>query len=169
MGSIIKKKIKGKNYYYYAESKRINGNPNLEKDQMQGIVINREKTTAKLLEIQQKLLRRAQGDVVKGKKPTHDSIVKAVESILKTEYQKIRIRMFTCVLVYRLCCLLVKELSEKGIQANIDQLIDEMSKIKRVITFFGGFERLERIKSFTRCSEIAQTIELTYNLKEKYI
>jgi hypothetical protein len=62
----------------------------------------------------------------------------------------------------------VKELSGKGIQTNIDQLIDEMSKIKKVITFFGGFERLETIKSFTRGSEIAQTIESTYNLKEKY-
>jgi transposase len=228
-------------------------NPNLEKGQMQGIIINREKTTAKLLEIQQKLLRRAQGDIVKGKKPTHDSVVKAVENILKAEYmkeifsyevvekssklyltfgtsesalariqreilgktvlftdrddfsneeivgayrsawnvehafrqmkntnhltvrpifhwtdQKIRIHMFTCVLAYRLCCLLVKELSEKGIQTNIDQLIDEMSKIKKVITFFGEFECLEKVESFTRGSEIAQAIESAYHLKGKY-
>jgi hypothetical protein len=29
VGSIIKKKIKGKNYYYYTESKRINGKSKL--------------------------------------------------------------------------------------------------------------------------------------------
>jgi transposase len=228
-------------------------NPSLEKGQMQGILINCEKTMAKLLEIQQKLLKRAKGDVVKGKKPTHDSVVKAVESILKTEYmkdifsyevigkesglyltfgasedaltriqreilgktvlftdrddftneeivgayrsawnvehafrqmkntnhltvrpifhwtdQKIRIHIFTCVLAYRLCCLLVKELSEKGIQVNIDQLIDEMSKIKKIVTFFGECERPKKVESFTRGSEMAQTIESAYNLEEKY-
>jgi transposase len=228
-------------------------NPELEKGQMQGILINREKTTAKLLKLQQNLMKRAIGEVVKGKKPTSDSVTKAVEGILKTEYmkdifryevvernnqlyltfglsedalehirqeilgktalftdrndftneeivsayrsawhvehafrqmkspnhltirpifhwtdQKIRIHMFTCVLAYRLCCLLVKEISEKGIRINIDQLIDEMSKVKKVTTFFGDIEHPEKIESFIRGNDIAQAIESIYNLKQKY-
>jgi transposase len=228
-------------------------NPELEKGQMQGILINREKTIDKLLELQQNLMKRARREVVKGKKPTFDSVTKAVEGILKTEYmkdifsyevverdkglyltfgtsedelerirqeilgktalftdksdfsneeivsayrsawhvehafrqmknpnhltirpifhwtdQKIRIHMFTCVLAYRLCCLLVKEISEKGIRINIDQLIDEMSKVKKVTTFFGDIEHPGKIESFIRGNEIAQTIESIYNLKQKY-
>ena len=52
------------------------------------VLINREKTIAKLLALQQNLMKRARGEVVKGKKPTFDSVEKAVEGILKTEYMK---------------------------------------------------------------------------------
>lgn len=228
-------------------------NPALEKGQMQGIKLNIEKTTVKLLELQQKLMRRAMGETKKGKKPTVQSVTANVEDILKIEYmkdvffyeviekdtniyltfatsdealekvrikylgknalftdrhdftneeivtayrsawhvesafkqlkntehltvrpvfhwtdEKIRVHIFTCVLAYRLCCLLIKELADKGINTNINQLMDEMSKIKRVDTFFGNPEKLEKVQSFTKGSEFAQRIESEYQLKKKY-
>jgi transposase len=51
---------------------------------------------------------------------------------------KIKIHIFTCVLAYRMCCLLVKELTDKGLHTNVNQLIDNMVQVKRIQTFFGG-------------------------------
>ena len=228
-------------------------NPELEKGQMQGILINREKTEAKLLALQDRLLRRANGEITKGKKPTAQSIIDAVEKILDVEYMrdifsyeltesngyhylayeaseeslerlrleqlgktalftdrcdftneqiviayrsawhveaafkqlknpehmavcpifhwtddKIRVHIFTCVLAYRLCSLLVKELSDAGISISINRLMDEMSSLKRIHTFFGDLKKPAKVESFTRCSEIAMQIEQMYKLKEKY-
>jgi len=228
-------------------------NPELEKGQMQGILINREKTSAKLMELQQKLMRRAAGEIIKGKKPTVESVTRSVETILKTEYmkdifryeilesggnvyltfatsddaleqvrekqlgktalftdrhdftneeivnayrsawhveaafkqmkntehlrvrpmfhwtdEKIGVHIFTCVLAYRLCCLLVKELSDRGINTNINRMLDEMADIKRINTFFGDIVKPEKVESYTLGSELAQQIESTYRLKQKY-
>lgn len=68
-------------------------NPELERGQLQGILINQEKVTQKLLELQQKLVKRANGEIKKGKKPTKESVVKAVEAILKAEHMK---ELFHC-------------------------------------------------------------------------
>ena len=228
-------------------------NPELEKGQMQGILINKEKTNIKLLELQQRLMRRASGEVTKGKKPTTESVSSSVDKILKTEYmadiyrcevfeldgninitfefseeqlerirynylgktalftnrkdfsneqivtayrsawnveaafkqmknpdhlavrpmfhwtdEKIRVHIFTCVLAYRLCSLLIKELSDKGIKTSINKLIDEMAKIKRIHTFFDNENNPEKVESFTSGSELALRIESAYNLKNKY-
>lgn len=228
-------------------------NPALEEGQMQGIHLNRERTTQKLLELQQKLMRRAIGETVKGRKPTVDSVTSSVEDILKTEYMKdifsyeviekrsniyltfassdealervrikylgktglftdrhdftneeivsayrsawhvesafkqlkntehltvrpvfhwtddkIRVHIFTCVLAYRLCCLLVKELSDMGIRTNINQLLDDMSGIKRIDTFFGNLDSPEKVQSYTKGNELAQQVEAAYQLKQKY-
>jgi transposase len=228
-------------------------NPELEKGQTQGILINREKADVKLLAIQKKLERRADGEVTKGKKPTVDSVTCAVEKILNAEYmrdiyqyeiteqdgyvrlsyqsseeelerlrveclgktvlftdrkdfsneqiviayrsawhveaafkqmkdtkhltvrpifhwtdEKIRVHILTCVLGYTLCSLLAKELSDKGILISINRMIDEMSRIKRITTFFGSLVHPEKVESFTRGSELAQQIEQLYGLKEKY-
>lgn len=61
-------------------------NPALEQGQLQGILVNREQITQKLLELQQKLIKRANGEIKKGKKPTKESVTSAVESILKVEH-----------------------------------------------------------------------------------
>jgi len=228
-------------------------NPELEEGQMQGILINLEKTNTKLLELQQRLMRRAYGEITRGKKPTLESVTKAIEKILSVEYmkdiflyevlenngnihlafghseerlerirredlgktvlftdrddftneqivsayrnawhiessfrqmknpkhiavspmfhwtdEKIRVHIFTCVLAYRLCSLLIKELSEKGVLVSINKLIDEMSRIKRIHTFFGDINRPEKISSFTRGKELGCQIEAIYKLKEKY-
>jgi transposase len=228
-------------------------NPELEKGQMQGILINKEKATAKLVELQHKLIRRANGEVTKGKKPTIESVNCATEKILSVEYMKdifiynvfehdgniyltfefdeeqlerirydylgksvlftnrddftneqivtayrsawnvesafrqmkdhdhltvrpmfhwtddkIRVHIFTCVLAYRICCLLVQELSEKGVTISINKLIDEMAQIKRIHTFFDNINKPQRVESFTRGSEMAAQIESLYKLKNKY-
>jgi len=231
----------------------ITYNPELEKGQMQGILIDREKADAKLSELQKKLIRRATGETTMGKKPTADSVANAVRKILNAEYmqeifrykvinidgnvlldyemledalenirveqlgktalftdrseftneqivtayrsawhvesafkqmkstkhltvrpifhwtpEKIRVHIFTCVLAYRLCSLLRKELSDNEITMSINSLIDEMSCIKRIHTFFGDLDNPVKVESFTLGSEIAEKIESIYGLKEKY-
>jgi transposase len=82
--------------------------------------------------------------------------------------EKICVHVFVCILTYRLCCLLVKELLVHGIHISINQLMQEMSRIKRVHTFFGEIKKPQKIKSFTLGSELAGQIEQIYNLKDKY-
>ena len=228
-------------------------NPELERGQLQGILINREKTMSKLLELQQQLVRRANGEVTKGRKPTVESITTNIENILKAEYmkdifsyevfernghiyltfassdealemirrkelgrtalftdrsdftteeivlayrsawhveaafkqmkdtdhltvrpifhwteEKIRVHIFTCVLAYRLCCLILKELSDYDIHISINKLLDELSEVKKVTTFFGELKKPEKVESFSLGGEIAEKIEIIYHLKEKY-
>jgi len=228
-------------------------NPELEKGQMQGILINREKTEAKLLALKDRLTLRANGEITKGKKPTIQSVSDAVDKILSTEYMrdiyhcevsedcghihltyemsdedlervrywelgktalftdrgdfsneqivmayrsawhvesafkqlkntkhitvrpifhwtddKIRIHIFACVLAYRLCSLLEKELADAGISISINRLIDEMSGIKRIHTFIGDIKKPGKLESFTQGSKLAMQIEQIYKLKEKY-
>lgn len=82
--------------------------------------------------------------------------------------EKIKVHIFTCVLAYRLCTLLMKELSDKGIDTNINKMLDEVSKIKKVNTFFGDINKPGSIESFTKGNELAEHIESLYHLKEKY-
>ena len=228
-------------------------NPTLEQGQLQGILINREKVTGKLLELQQKLLKRANGEIKKGKKPTKDSVIKNVETILKAEHmkelfhyevleqqghpyltfafsdealdqltqeqlgktalftdrddfsneqivttyrsawhieasfrqmkdtdhlsvkpifhwtdEKIRVHLFTCVLAVRLCSLLQQELGEQGIHTSINKMLEDMTSIKKVATFFGALSNPEKVLSFTQGNETAQVIQELYSLNEKY-
>jgi transposase len=228
-------------------------NPELEKVQLQGILINRERTVAKLFALQQQLIRRANGEITKGKKPTVQSIADAVEKILNTEFmqdifryevlernrhiflsyesseeslervrreelgktvlftdrkdfsneqivsayrsawhveaafkqmknpkhlavrpifhwtdEKIRVHVFSCVLAYRLCCLLIKELSDKAISITINRFNDEMARIKKINTFFRGMNKPEKVQSFTNGNELVSRIEQLFKLKEKY-
>ena len=228
-------------------------NPELERGQMQGILINRESANSKMSELQQKLARRAAGEITKGKKPTIGSVTNAVEKILNADYmedifryeitniggnihlffelsderledvrreylgktvlftdrndftneqiviayrsawhveaafkqmkntkhltvrpifhwtdEKIRVHIFTCVLAYRLCSLLIKELSLHGIPISINRLLEEMARIKRIQTFFDDKDKPSVVESFTRGSELAEQIEQLYGLKKNY-
>jgi transposase len=228
-------------------------NPELEKGQMQGILINCENTRIQLQEIQERLMKCAKDEIVKGKQPTVTSVEKSVDKILKTEYMKdifkceiaqkdnkvyldyfesekaleqirqntlgktalftdrsdfsneqivgayrsawyverafrqikdtkyltarplfhwtdnmIRIHLFTCVLAYRMCCLLIKELAEQGLQVSINQLIEQMVEVKRTETFFGNIVKPERVLTFDCGNEFAQQVLSLYKLKEKY-
>lgn len=228
-------------------------NPTLEAGQLQGIRINMEKTSKKLLELQQRLMLRSSGEATKGRKPTFDSVKKAVNKILKTEYmneiftykildnngniyltfaesedslqriqakelgktvlftdrddftdeeivnayrsawhvessfkqlkdtshltvrpifhwtdEKIKVHIFTCVMAYRLCCILRKELSEQGIELSINKILDEIALMRKITTFFGNLDKPEKVESFTLGSEVTRAIESIYNLKKKY-
>lgn len=228
-------------------------NPELEKGQLQGILINRAKTTEQLLELQQRLMRRATGEIRRGRKPTKESVTIAVEKILKKEYmkdifnyevlesdgnryltfassdealeqlsqeqlgktalftdrddftneeivsayrsawqvesafkqmkdkehltvkpifhwtdEKIRVHIFTCVLAFRLCCLLKKELADSGINISINKMLNAVGEIKKVTTFFGDIDKPEKVDSFTEGDELSQQVEKAFKLKEKY-
>jgi transposase len=229
-------------------------NPELESGQLQGIKINIEKTRQKLNEIQEILMKRAKGEIVKGKKPTVNGVTKKVEEILKVEYmkdiikyelsennnhvylnffasenaleqirsdllgktvlftdrsdysneeivgayrsawhvelafrqmkdtqhltvrpmfhwtdQKIRIHIFTCVLAYRMCCLLIKELACQGLQTSVNQLIEKMSEVKRILTFFGNLEHPDKVLTYTVGCDFAEQVLSLYKIREKYI
>ena len=229
-------------------------NPELEKGQLQGIQINIEKTKRELLEIQGRLLKRSKGELKKGKKPTFESVSKAVSNILKhreymddifeyeilekeehifltfsdsedklnvikeeqlgktalftdrsdmsdyeiisayrsawhvessfkqmkdTEFlavrpifhwtdQRIAVHIFICVLAYRLCSLLRKELHRKGIECSINQYLKSMNSIKRVTTFYGDIKSPKKIEAFISGDELSSRIEESYKLQEKY-
>ena len=55
--------------------------------------------------------------------------------------QRIAVHIFVCVLAYRLCSLLRKELHRKGIECSINQYLKSMNSINRVSTFYGDNER----------------------------
>jgi transposase len=228
-------------------------NPELEKGQMQGIMINQENTDLKMRSLQNRLSLWASGDIKKGRRPTAASVTKAVDKFLSGEYmddifsyevferdgniyliysrsdeklgrlrelylgktvlftdrkeysneqivssyrsawhvesafkqmkdthhltvrpifhwtdEKIRVHIFTCVLAYRLCCLLVKELHGHGINISINRMMDSMSDIKRVYTFYGDINKPKKIKSFSIGGDLGKQIEEIYKLKEKY-
>jgi transposase len=81
---------------------------------------------------------------------------------------RIRVHIFTCVLAYRMCCLLRKELTEKGIELSINRILEEVAAIRKVTTFFGDLDKPEKVESFTIGSEQGEAIEQIYQLKEKY-
>ena len=229
-------------------------NPELEKGQLQGIRINIEKTKTELLDIQGRLLMRSKGEITKGRKPTLESVTKAVEKVLKhreymkeifeyeiiskeghilltfsdseqkfqqiideqlgktalftdrkdfTDYQivssyrsawhvessfrqmkdtdfltvrpifhwtdqRIAVHIFICVMAYRLCTLLRKELHEKGIDCSINQYLKSMNRINRVTTFYGDVKKPKKIEAFITGDELSDQIEATYGLQQKY-
>ena len=219
-------------------------NPELEKGQLQGILANIKKCSEKLNELKTKLEQRAAGKIVKGKRPTVESVTIAVNKILATEYmqdiimvkiteasdlpsleftvhnekleaitekylgksilftdrhqwsneqivgayrsawhveagfrqmkntdhlsvrpmwhwtdQKINVHIFYCVLAYRLCCILRKELVGKGIDLSINEMLSELSEIKQVVNIYKPENGKEpRTYSMTKRSEIALKI-----------
>lgn len=229
-------------------------NPELERGQLQGIRINIDKTKSDLMDLQGKLLKRSKGEITKGKKPTVDSVQKAVAKILKhrefmseifdyevlekdghvlltfsdseqklqtitetqlgktalftdrtdlSDYQiisayrsawhvessfkqmkdtdfltvrpifhwtdpRIAIHIFICVLAYRLCTLLRKELHQRGINCSIDQCLESMNAINRVTTFYGDIAKPKKIEAFIEGDELASRIEEVYGLQQKY-
>lgn len=92
----------------------------------------------------------------------------AVRPMFHWTDDKIRVHIFTCILAFRLCCLLKKELSAKGIDIGINQLLDEMKEIKQVTTFFGNINKPEKVFSFSKGSKLAEGILKDYQLVDKY-
>jgi hypothetical protein len=67
-----------------------------------------------------------------------------------------------------MCCLLVKELADKGLRTNIKQLIKEMTEVKRILTFFGDIKKPEKVLTYTCGSDFAEQVLSLYKLREKY-
>jgi len=230
-------------------------NQNLYNGQMQGVMLNVEKTIQKLSELQAKLNARRAGEIKKGKKPTEASVEKQVVKILSTEFMmdiftyiissaapgdiplldfnldesaflhlqttilgktvlftnrhewsneeivtayrsawkiehafrqmkdtshltvrpifhwtdpKIKVHIFYCVLAYRLCCLLKKELDDAGIHDSLDRILDDMKLHKYVITVMGN-SKSDIITSYTIPTELTSKILDKYSLKDKYL
>ena len=102
-------------------------------------------------------------------KTMKNTTIITVRPIFHWTDEKICVHVFVCVLAYRLCCLLQKELSENaGITISINKLIDGMSRIKRIHTFIGDINKPNKIESFTKGDDIATKIENIYKLIEKY-
>ena len=91
-----------------------------------------------------------------------------VRPIFHWKDERIRVHIFTCVLAYRLCCLLRKELSDKGINISINKMIDEIAKVKSVTTFFDVAGKTKKVETFTKGSELSECIIEAFSLKEKY-
>ena len=98
------------------------------------------------------------------KDPKHVS----VSPIYHWTDEKIRVHIFICVLAYRLCSLLLKELADRGIIVSINKLIDYLSSIRRVNTFFGDVNKPKNAISFTEGNDLATQVEEIYQLKSKY-
>lgn len=229
-------------------------NPELEEGQLQGIHINMAKTRSELLELQGKLLKRSRGEIRKGRKPTVESVQRAVFKILcareymsdifeyevitkgsdvlltfseseqklleiregqlgktalftdrddltdqemvkayrsawhvessfkqmkNTDFltvrpifhwtdQRIAVHLFLCVLAYRLCALLRKELHQNGIDCSIHQYLKSMNAVNRVTTFYGSLAKPKKIEAFIAGDELASRIEEVYNLQQKF-
>lgn len=92
----------------------------------------------------------------------------AVRPMFHWTDDKIRVHIFTCVLAFRLCCLLKKELSVKNIDISINKLLDEMKQIKQVTTFFGDINKIKKVISFSKGSKLAESILKEYQLIDKY-
>jgi len=55
-----------------------------------------------------------------------------------------------------------------GISVSINRLIDGMSRIKRIHTFFDNINKPVKVTSFTLGKELGNQIEEIYHLEEKY-
>jgi len=77
-----------RNMYKKETSVVITYNPELFKEQLEGVMNNTEKCKVKMFELQESLAARADGKVTKGKKPTIDSITKRISGILSSQHMK---------------------------------------------------------------------------------
>ena len=242
-----------KNAYERDMTVVVTFNQNLYDGQMQGILLNIEKTYENLSAIQRQLINRAEGIVIKGRTPTSASVEKQVKAALKLEYmedifdyelttlngvpfvkfilnetklahlqktmlgktvlftnrhewsteqivasyrsawhiehafsqmkdidhltvrpffhwtdQKIKIHIFYCVLAYRLCCLLKKELLVHDIDESINKILEHLNELKYIITVLGT-SKSDILCSFSQSNNLAEKIAAHYNLKEKYL
>ena len=101
-------------------------------------------------------------------KQMKDTNFLTVRPIFHWTDQKIAIHIFICVLAYRLCALLRKELHDNGITCTINQYLQSMGAINRVTTFYGNIEKPEKIEAFITGDDLAKRIENLYQLQKKY-
>jgi transposase len=91
-----------------------------------------------------------------------------VRPVFRWTDKMIKIHLFTCVLAYRMRCLLTKELADLGINISVDDLIKTMSKVKRTEILFGDLKNPQKVQGLTLGDEVGEQILSRYKLKEKY-
>ena len=101
-------------------------------------------------------------------KQMKDTDFLTVRPIFHWTDNRIAVHIFICVLAYRLCALLRKDLNQKGIDCNINQFLTSMSSINRVTTFYGDISKPKKIEAFILGDELSTRIEEVYKLQEKY-
>ena len=101
-------------------------------------------------------------------KQMKDTDFLSVRPIFHWTDQKIAVHIFTCVLAYRLCTLLRKEMHEKGIDCSINQFLESMNAVNRVTTFYGTPDKPKKVEAFIQGDELSQRIEQVYQLQSKY-
>jgi Transposase len=70
----------------------------------------------------------------------------SVRPIWHWQDHKVKVHIFFCVLAYRLCCILKRELEEKGINISINEMFSRLSELKQVINFYEKKKGKERTK-----------------------
>lgn len=68
---------------------------------------------------------------------------------------RIRAHMFYCVMAYRICCIMKKELRDNGIDISIDEIVNKLSSYMKVVTVEGKFKI---INSYTETDSITNKI-----------
>lgn len=101
-------------------------------------------------------------------KQMKDTDFLTVRPIFHWTDQRIAVHIFTCVMAYRLCTLLRKELHDKGIDCSINQYLKSMNRINRVTTFYGDVKKPKKIEAFITGDELSDQIEAAYGLQQKY-
>lgn len=101
-------------------------------------------------------------------KQMKDTDFLTVRPIFHWTDEKIAVHIFICVLAYRLCTLLRKEMHEKGIDCSINQYLKSMSAINRVTTFYGDISKPKKVEAFIAGDELSEKIEKAYGLQQKY-
>jgi len=82
--------------------------------------------------------------------------------------EKIEVHIFYCVLAYRLCCILKKELDESGIKESLNYILNDMHQYKYVITVT-GCNKNDIFTSLTQPTTLTSSIIQKYNLEKKYL
>jgi transposase len=65
----------------------------------------------------------------------------------------IRVHVFCCVLAYRLCCLLRRELKAKGVDLSLDQLLDLLGEKRQLVHYYQRKRGLKETYSMSESSE----------------
>lgn len=92
-----------------------------------------------------------------------------VRPIFRWTDPKIAVHIFICVLAYRRCSLLKKELHGKGIDCSINQYLTSMNRLNRVTAFYGPSDKPKKIEAFIEGDELSRRIEEVYGLQQKNI
>ena len=93
----------------------------------------------------------------------------AVRPMWCWEDQKVKVHIFCCIMALRLCCLLKKELSEKGVKVSINNMLNSLSNIKQYVHYYEqrrGLKEVYSTSKYPQAEEIMDVLGLgKYELK----